>query len=600
MATVDEILAAMPNVDARDTINEVLVIDPNTRQINIPGSELIFGVVSDENAERKYFLCPRYVGNDLDLTTCFLRVNYRNANGEIDAHLISDVALTEDGENITFSWELARKVTQYKGQIAFVICATRPGDNGKLLNEWHTTQTNGIVLDGVEPTNVDVTGATTDVITQLITMVEAQTAKVATEGTNQVTVVKTVAKTAQDDAVAQVEAKGASTLATIPGDYTAAVSAVQSAANAIRKKVSGAVIRVDDVSPMEHYPEIWVHGKNILPYPYKQNSATAYGGTFTVQSDGGVLCSGIPTDYVSLNLNADAPVVKSGNIVFSASGDYENVNISMVIYDKDDNVLFTKETWKGASPISVNMDNYPTATRWLVFLKRGTPNQEMRGTLYPQIEVGTTATAYTPYIDPTTVKVRRCGRNIIPPEYSEGNLTRSGITWETLSDGRVRATGTTDSTGTYLSVVTLVSEKLHLMSGVTYHFSCIPTKDGTCYAYVKDANSVNFFDRGNGATFTPTVSGPAAVTIVVSSNATVSGVVFSPMLEVTSKASAFEQSESETQIPASDGTVSGLTAVSPTMTLLTDTAGVTIDCEYSRDTNAVIAEILEKITALGG
>jgi hypothetical protein len=36
------------------------------------------------------------------------------------------------------------------------------------------------------------------------------------------------------------------------------------------------------------------------------------------------------------------------------------------------------------------------------------------------------------------------------------------------------------------------------------------------------------------------------------------------------------------------------------MTLLTDTPGVTIDCEYSRDTNKVIAEILEKITALGG
>jgi hypothetical protein len=36
------------------------------------------------------------------------------------------------------------------------------------------------------------------------------------------------------------------------------------------------------------------------------------------------------------------------------------------------------------------------------------------------------------------------------------------------------------------------------------------------------------------------------------------------------------------------------------MTLMTDTAGANIECEYSRDTNKVIAEILEKITALGG
>ena len=36
------------------------------------------------------------------------------------------------------------------------------------------------------------------------------------------------------------------------------------------------------------------------------------------------------------------------------------------------------------------------------------------------------------------------------------------------------------------------------------------------------------------------------------------------------------------------------------MTLMTDTPGVTIKCEYSRDTNKVVNEILEMITALTG
>jgi hypothetical protein len=36
------------------------------------------------------------------------------------------------------------------------------------------------------------------------------------------------------------------------------------------------------------------------------------------------------------------------------------------------------------------------------------------------------------------------------------------------------------------------------------------------------------------------------------------------------------------------------------MTLMTDTPGVTIDCEYSRDTNKVIEDILKKLAALTG
>ena len=564
----------------------MIVVNSNTRQFNVPGADMTFGVEADAGSERKYFQSPRYVGNNLDLAGCFIRINYRNANGEVDSYLVNDV--TVEGDNITFSWALTPKVTAYKGQIKFVMCVTGP--DTKVA--WHTTLGVGVVLEGLEPDYVAIQAGTADVVAQLIALVEQQTAAVTAEGTKQVGVVKTAAKTAQDDAVAQVEAKGASTLATIPGDYTATVSAVQSAANAIRKKVSGEVIRVDDVSPMEHYPEINAHGKNLIPFPYYHKDVTTQQGVnITVDEDGTITLNGTALADTAYRLMQNAAMPVKGT--FTLSGCDGGSTTTYYLQPFVDGV--------GTSALLSGSKTYEwdgILTSLAFFFKKGTVFENMR--FKPQLERGKTATEYTPYVDPTTVKVRRCGRNIIPPEYSEGNLTRSGITWETLSDGRVKATGTTDSTGTYLSVVTLVSEKLHLMSGVTYHFSCIPTKDGTCYAYVKDANSVNFFDRGNGATFTPTVSGPAAVTIVVSSNATVSGVVFSPMLEVTSKASAFEQSESETQIPTANGTVSGLTAVSPTMTLLTDTAGVTIDCEYSRDTNVVIAEILEKITALGG
>lgn len=40
-----------------------------------------------------------------------------------------------------------------------------------------------------------------------------------------------------------------------------------------------------------------------------------------------------------------------------------------------------------------------------------------------------------------------------------------------------------------------------------------------------------------------------------------------------------------------DGIVEGITSLSPNMTLLTDTAGIVINCEYNRDANAVIKNI---------
>ena len=47
-----------------------------------------------------------------------------------------------------------------------------------------------------------------------------------------------------------------------------------------------------------------------------------------------------------------------------------------------------------------------------------------------------------------------------------------------------------------------------------------------------------------------------------------------------------------------DGTVSGVTALTPTTTLTTDTAGAVIDATYNRDANKVVAELVSRIAAL--
>ena len=68
MPSVDELLnAAEVAVNELET-NDIIVIDADTRTMIIPDTERIFGVMSDEKGERKYFICKRFVGNGIDLS----------------------------------------------------------------------------------------------------------------------------------------------------------------------------------------------------------------------------------------------------------------------------------------------------------------------------------------------------------------------------------------------------------------------------------------------------------------------------------------------------------------------------------------------------
>jgi hypothetical protein len=66
--TEQEALAvALAEQELVKPVNDIFMIDPETRTINVPDSERLFGVQSDEKAERKYFKCPKIVGNNSHL-----------------------------------------------------------------------------------------------------------------------------------------------------------------------------------------------------------------------------------------------------------------------------------------------------------------------------------------------------------------------------------------------------------------------------------------------------------------------------------------------------------------------------------------------------
>lgn len=160
--TVEEALAA----SVVEPVNDIFEIDPETRVITVPASEKLFGVANDGNSERKHFRCPKVVGDNIDLSTMHLYINYQNANGQKYPYLVEDIRT--DGDYITYSWLIGPDVVAYKGQIKFIVCAKK-GDG--TIPEWNTTLAEGTVLEGLEATD-EVVKRNPDIIEQILTRLD--------------------------------------------------------------------------------------------------------------------------------------------------------------------------------------------------------------------------------------------------------------------------------------------------------------------------------------------------------------------------------------------------------------------------------------------
>lgn len=156
----------------------ICTIDPNTRVITVPASLSVFGTESDEKTNRIPFRCPRVVGDNVDLSNFQICVNFRNANSEKDRYIVEDMMI--DGDEITFSWSLSRKVTKYKGKVSFIVCALNARE-GTIVNEWNTTLAFGTVLEGLEADEVNPDEEEKDIILQLLAMVDAKSNKALEE-----------------------------------------------------------------------------------------------------------------------------------------------------------------------------------------------------------------------------------------------------------------------------------------------------------------------------------------------------------------------------------------------------------------------------------
>lgn len=351
-------------------------------------------------------------------------------------------------------------------------------------------------------------------------------------------------------------------------------------ANAIKGNLSGAVVFADDVSPVEHNPIVKVHGKNRAKSFMNESDGTGYANCLYIDGD-----LKPNTTYTISFIGADGHTI------------YFNENMTTVY------------TWTKCTGVrqSVTITTKPDISsqyydgKGYAIAKNNPGNTVAPSFSDVQIEEGDTATDYEAYIDPSTVTVKRCGKNLIPYPFYQSASEINGGKFTANSDGSVSVSGT----ATGVSYLTLYSGKPLVKHGkFTLSLSGVFTNiiyqltlhdgDGNELLGLQDSvrQVIDADDYPTAANWT--------LNVKRHTNTTISGRVY-PQIECGEKATEFEQYKTvTTHIPASDGTVSDITSIAPNMTILTDTDGVTVECEYIRDSNKVIEKLTNAITALGG
>ena len=384
-------------------------------------------------------------------------------------------------------------------------------------------------------------------------------------------------------------------------------------ANALKGTASGAMIRLDDVSPLEHTVGVSVRSKNVIPYPYYDKTGTIHGVTYTVNTDGSVTLNG--TSTIPFNMfylwksGGKTPNPLKDGIIYMMSGcDTAPTGVGIFISYTDE-AGATKYVSVG-NPFT--WSNTYTIKAIYIQLANSEGKTFENITVYPQIEVGTTATEYESFVDPATVTVKAQGKNLIPfPYVGELNKVQYGITFIYNDDGTIRVKGTaTQYVMTHLIGTGKNTDALspYLKDGETYTVSVKNISGGSVGPYfiitlTNKATGEQSYVASTNPTFTVDKSRYTYEYLRLYVGGDLLNVeldcVVSVQLEMGTAATEHEAYRCAEYTTNEDGTC-GVTSVAPTMTLTTDTDGVVMDCEYNRDINKAFEQLTQAIISMGG
>lgn len=346
----------------------------------------------------------------------------------------------------------------------------------------------------------------------------------------------------------------------------------------IRKSVdSGVAVRMDDVSPSQHTISARASRKNLVLYPHLETTKTVAGVAFTDNGDGTVTANGTATagaTYQCIGAGAPSPI-KAGQYFFSGCptggsdvtfsivlGWRKNIGDPRISYvDAGDGraITFTEDGFFDvviAVRVGFVADN-------LVFK--------------PQLELGTTATVYTPYVFETTAaELIAQGKNLWS---LNATVPTSGENTITIQDDVI----TLHASEVVYGVKTKGNPGLEV--GKTYTFSAVSVTDhaqawGWRVAFADGTYSNVSQSLTNTMTITKEVKEVLfyiGMSYVGNRDVQIKGL----QIELGGAVTEYEPYiDPVTYHVADDGTCE-LTSIAPVMTLTANPPCIHINCEYN-------------------
>lgn len=366
----------------------------------------------------------------------------------------------------------------------------------------------------------------------------------------------------------------------VPKVYEAGWKKVLDNAESLNGKLQGAVVKATDVANIEHNIPCRVESKNLF------DISVARKGYFNGNT--GVFLSH------SNNISSDYIIAK-GNQYYTASANEVFLIIGIAFFDE--NKTFISKN----SRYSVNSYTVctPINTRYIVVnynYNEVDMNLDTFNDYEPQIELGSTATPYTPYItDFSQVEVSRYGKNIF-----DDTKIKSGFAPQS---GAYPISNSSYPNSQYF--------ELNVYAGQTIYFS---VKDG---GYTKGRARYAL----NGEALGPITKGDNLGYLTASESQNngfengcfqikkdctlvfmfLEGLVDIQMqIEYGNKQTDYEPCKKQIYTSTADGVVNGITSIAPNMTVLTDTEGVVINANYYKDPDIVISNLAQSVALSGG
>ena len=409
---LDSLSAAEIAAYSAGATEEPHVVIGSDRYITVPDSLKRIAVERDKDVETVTFACPRYWDKH-DLSEMIIYINCRLPDKTEGGYIATNLVVEDD--MIYFDWTIGIEITQSKGNLAFIVCATKTDADGNVDVRWHSElNTDMYVSEGMECISGFVESEYPDIVTQLLermTVNEGYYAEMQGLISSAQTSATNAAKSETNAAASE-----ANVIEVQTNIYNSAAEIRNSSANAIKGEASGEIVRVDDVSPLEHDVDILVHGKNLFDVSKitNTNMITNNGdGTITIAAGAyyvrlaqklSDLCPALKVgDVATLSFTSDSTYSK--HIYMHGLGTTWNVGMSITMTEEILNSYVCLYGYAESDPL-YGQENLISNI---------------------QVEKGIVATEYEPYIDPSTVTVTRCGKNLLDVDsMRNARLTKAG------------------------------------------------------------------------------------------------------------------------------------------------------------------------------